>query len=38
MNLSNPANATIAGTGIGTATITNDDTLPTADDRLTGRG
>ena len=29
MNLSNPTNATIAGTGIGTGTITNDDTLPT---------
>ena len=24
-----PSNATIAGTGIGTGTITNDDTLPT---------
>ena len=29
VNLSNPTNATIAGTGIGTGTITNDDTLPT---------
>ena len=27
--LSNPTNATIAGNGIGTGTITNDDTLPT---------
>ena len=29
VNLSNPSNATIAGTGIGTGTITNDDALPT---------
>ena len=29
VNLSNPTNATIAGTGIGTGTITNDDALPT---------
>ena len=29
VELSNPANATISGTGIGTGTITNDDALPT---------
>jgi large repetitive protein len=29
LNLANPSNATISGTGIGTATITNDDALPT---------
>ena len=29
VNLINPSNATIAGTGIGTGTITNDDALPT---------
>ena len=29
VNLANPSNATISGTGIGTGTITNDDALPT---------
>jgi urease beta subunit len=29
VNLSNPTNATVSGTGIGTGTITNDDALPT---------
>jgi hypothetical protein len=29
VNLSNPTNATIAGTGIGTETINNDDAVPT---------
>jgi urease beta subunit len=29
VNLSNPSNATISGTGVGTGTITNDDALPT---------
>jgi Calx-beta domain-containing protein len=29
VNLSNPANATISGSGIGTGTITNDDAVPT---------
>ena len=33
MNLSNPTNATIAGTGIGTATINNDDAVPTLCDQ-----
>ena len=29
VNLANPTNATISGTGIGTGTITNDDAVPT---------
>jgi urease beta subunit len=29
VNLTNPSNATISGTGIGTGTITNDDAVPT---------
>ena len=29
MNLSNPTNATIAGSGFGLGTITNDDAIPT---------
>ena len=29
VNLSNPTNATIVGTGVATGTITNDDALPT---------
>ena len=37
VNLSNPTNATIAGTGIGTGTINNDDTLPTLTIAAPGR-